>query len=195
MLLDRRSEFGRALVAVSSIAVLSALAILVPHAEAGAGVAGWPPAHDCGWLTPVDAPIVDPFRPPEHPFAGGGNRGLEFGTVGSESVAAVAAGRVTFAGPVGGERWLVVTHPGGLRSTYGPLESIVTIKGQSVGAGAELGTAAPGLHLTARLADRYLDPAPLLDGRCGRARLVPSPGSSRAVPHRLAMFGGGDPVH
>ena len=144
----------------------------VDAVDAGPAGSGAASGQCRGWRTPVDAPIVDPFRPPANPYGGGGNRGLEFGTGGGEPVIAVDDGRVTFVGPVGGDRWLVVAHDSGLRSTYGPLATTTVIRGESVVGGSRIGTAGPGLHLTARAAGRYLDPAPLLDGSCGRARLV-----------------------
>jgi murein DD-endopeptidase MepM/ murein hydrolase activator NlpD len=129
---------------------------------------------DCGWVAPVGAPVVDPFRAPGRPY-GPGNRGIEYGTVIDEPVVAVADGRVTFVGPVAGRRYLVVSHPGGLRSTYGPLAAVLVVRGQVVGAGELVARADEGLHLTARSDDRYLDPQPLLDGRCLGPRLVPVP--------------------
>ena len=130
----------------------------------------------CGWSAPVDAPIVEEFQAPSDPFGPGGNRGIEFGTVPGQRVSAVAAGRVTFVGPVGGNRWLVITHEDGLRSTYGPLLATSVVRGQAVDSEEPIATADQGLHLTARTADRYLDPEPLLNGRCGNARLVAATG-------------------
>lgn len=138
----------------------------------------------CGWRSPVDAPVTDPFRAPPRPF-GPGNRGIEYGTVRGQTVVAVDAGRVVFSGPVAGRRWLVIGHTGGLRSTYGPLADTTVVRGQSVGAGQLIGRAEPRLHLTARTAGRYLDPGPLLAGRCWRARLV--------APSRRPGPGGGAP--
>lgn len=132
----------------------------------------------CPWIAPVDASVVDGFRAPPNPY-GPGNRGLEYGASAGQPVVAVAPGRVGFVGPVGGRRYVVVEHAGGLRSTYGPLATTLVVRGQQVAAGEGIGTAAPGLLLTARLgtgeAQRYVDPAPLLAGRCGRARLVAGP--------------------
>jgi murein DD-endopeptidase MepM/ murein hydrolase activator NlpD len=152
------------------------------------------PRDDCAWRVPVDAPIVDEFRPPAHPYGGGGNLGIEFGTGGGEIVVAVDDGRVSFLGPVGGVRWLVITHDSGLRSTYGPLEHTTAVRGQLVVEGDVVAVARAGLHLTARRGGRYLDPSPLLDGRCGRARLVA--GRSRLTTRPSSgAFGGGGPVH
>ncbi len=136
------------------------------------------PVGGCPWLSPVPASVtvVDPFRPPSHRY-GPGNRGLEYGVTGGEPVAAVAPGRVVFAGSVAGRAYVVVRHAGdGMRSTYGPLRAVEVSTGSEVAAARRLGEAEVGLHLTARLDGRYLDPQPLLDGRCGRPRLVAGPG-------------------
>ena len=130
--------------------------------------------HGCEWLAPVDAPIAEGFVAPGNPYGPGGNRGIDYATVAGQRVGAVANGRVSFAGPVGGRIWVVVSHEGGLRSSYGPLVAGLVVRGQSVSAGGELGQSDVHLHLTARAADRYLDPAPLLAGSCGRPRLVPT---------------------
>ena len=68
----------RALVAA---AVACVIAPLVPLPSAGADP---PPAY----VPPVDAPVVDPFRPPAGPY-GAGNRGLEYGTRPGTEVRAV----------------------------------------------------------------------------------------------------------
>lgn len=131
-----------------------------------------PPAVDRSWEPPVDAPVVDPFRPPSTPY-GPGNRGLEYGTTGGESVRAVADGTVTFARRIGASRYIVVDHHGGLRSTYAYVESISVARGQRVRQGQIIATAAPGFHLTARLGDVYVDPMRLFAGEQPRPRLVP----------------------
>jgi murein DD-endopeptidase MepM/ murein hydrolase activator NlpD len=132
-----------------------------------------PSSPSCPWVSPVDAPVVDPFRPPAGPY-GPGNRGLEYGAEPGAVVTAVADGQVTFAGQVGGRRFVVITHQSGLRSTYGPLDRVDVVRGQVVARGQPIATASSGLHLTARRGDRYLDPQPLLDGVCGTPRLVPT---------------------
>ncbi len=129
------------------------------------------PTNGCGWRRPVDASVIDAFRPPPDRYRAG-NRGLEYGTAGGEAVTAVTDGQVTFVGPVGGRNYVVLTHADDRRSTYGPLESISTLRGQTHRQGDQIGLAAPGFHLTVRVGERYLDPAPLLDGACGRPRLI-----------------------
>jgi murein DD-endopeptidase MepM/ murein hydrolase activator NlpD len=128
-------------------------------------------AETTWWVPPVDAPVVDPFRPPATRF-GAGNRGLEYGTFGGEPVWAVADGRVTFAGTVARHRFVVVTHVDGLRSTYGFLRSASVVRGQFVSQGQRVGRSGPGFHLTARLGDEYVDPVLLFAGAEVVIRLI-----------------------
>jgi len=115
------------------------------------------------WVHPVNATIAEAFHPPTSRY-GPGNRGLEYSTVGGEDVVAVEAGTVTFAGNVGVDRFVVVDHEGGVRSTYAYLQSIAVARNQSVERGETLATAGPSFHLTARtksddLAESvYVDP-------------------------------------
>lgn len=127
------------------------------------------------WVAPVTAPVTDGWRPPSGPF-GPGNRGLEYGTEAGDPVRAVADGVVRFAGPVGRHRFVTVEHRSGLRSTYAYLQTVLVEVGGVVVAGQLVAEAEPGFHLTARLADRYRDPTPLLAPVCYRTRLVPVPG-------------------
>jgi len=124
------------------------------------------------YLPPVDAPVVDGFRPPTRPY-GPGNRGLEYDTVAGAEVRAAADGRVTFAGQVAGSRHVTVLHEDGLRTTYSFLERIDVLAGQEVRQGQVVGTTAGRLHLSARSGDLYLDPAALFDGGLPQVRLVP----------------------
>ena len=96
--------------------VAAVVAVVVRVAGRRHGVGG------ACWLPPVDAPVVDPFRPPPCTWCAG-NRGLEYGTPSGVAVRAVAAGEVTFSGTVAGERYVVVRHADGRRATYGGLAS------------------------------------------------------------------------
>ena len=69
------------------------MALLVGAVTADPADAAPPPTY----RLPVDAPVVDGFRPPTTPY-GPGNRGLEYATVAGTEVRAAAGGRVTFAG-------------------------------------------------------------------------------------------------
>lgn len=146
------------------------------------------------WIHPVSATIAEGFDPPTSPY-GSGNRGLEYATDGGEAVSVVDAGTVVFAGNVGRDRFVVVEHPGDLRSTYAFLYTITVGLGRSVSQGETLAIAGPGLHLTARIGPGesgetvYVDPMRFLEGvlesdsgRCRYgARLVPVPSAFEVV--------------
>lgn len=133
-------------------------------------VAALPPPPP--YLPPVDAEVVDGFRPPASRF-GAGNRGVEYGTVAGTEVRAVADGRVVFAGLVAGARHVTVLHPDGVRTSYSFLESIAVVVGQRVRQGDVLGTTSAHLHLGARRGDAYFDPASLFGSGPAGAYLVP----------------------
>ncbi|HSH61041.1 MAG TPA: M23 family metallopeptidase [Acidimicrobiales bacterium] len=129
---------------------------------------------------PVDAPVVDVFRPPASPF-GPGNRGIDYATAEGTPVRASADGQVAFAGPVGGRLHVVIRHGDGIRTSYSFLAAIDVRRGQRVSAGAEVGTAGPSLHFGARRGDAYIDPLTLFGlGGEGRVHLVPDEPGQRA---------------
>jgi hypothetical protein len=129
-------------------------------------------ASNGGWLPPVDAPVIDPFRPPAQRWHAG-NRGLAYGTTHGQPVVAVADGTVTFVGTVGRHRHLVIDHGGGLRSTAAFVAEALVVRGQRVGRGQLVARASTGFHLTARLGDQYIDPALLIAGGRPVPRLEP----------------------
>jgi murein DD-endopeptidase MepM/ murein hydrolase activator NlpD len=131
-------------------------------------------------LPPVDAPIHRPFVEPACQWCPG-HRGVEYATRPGLPVRAAADGRVTFAGRVAGVQYVVLQHPGGLRTTYGQLAPSPNPvrEGVSVRRGAVVGTTGGALHFGLRAGDRYLDPVPWLAARVGRPRLVPESGASR----------------
>lgn len=160
-----RRRTRRALPALCVLAItVTSLAVAPPEATAG------PP--DPEHLPPVDAPVLDPFRPPERPY-GAGNRGLEYATEPGTEVRASADGRVTFAGLVAGSRHVTVLHADGLRTSYSFLDRIDVVVGQRVRQGDVLGTTAGRLHLGARVGDAYLDPASLFSTGPPQVHLVP----------------------
>lgn len=122
------------------------------------------------YLPPVDAEVVDPFRPPEHVGAPG-NRGLEYEPEPGQPVWASAEGEVVFSGLVAHNRFVTVLHRDGLRTAYGYLGWIAVDKGEWVAPGQLLGTASARFFFSVRDGDRYLDPAQVLTA--GRVRLVP----------------------
>lgn len=129
------------------------------------------------WLPPVDAPVVDPFRPPTCVWCPG-NRGVEFGTGPGVDVRAVASGTVTYAGVVAGTGYLVVRHADGRRVTYGGVVQVRARAGDPVVARSRIGVTDRDLHVGLRDGDRYLDPAVHFGRLVHRPRLVPTDGTA-----------------
>lgn len=140
-----------------------------------AQVAGGSPAEGPDgpvvYAAPVDAPVIDRFRPPATPY-GAGNRGWEYATLPGTAVRAAGRGTVSFAGPVGGRLAVTVAHPDGLRTSYTDLAAIAVRAGEEVAGGDVLGTAGSRLHVGVRRGDVYLDPAGIL----------PEPGATAPPP-------------
>ena len=164
---------------MSVVAVL----LLVPARAAAVVVEGDPvPPASVRWTGPLAAPVAGPVVARFHAPTtyGPGHRGVDLAVAIGTPVGAAAPGTVTFAGEVAGRRWVTVDH-GWLRTTVGPLERVRVRSGWQVGAGAVLGTSGrahgrPGLHVSARIGGRYVDPlAPPLP----RASLVPVVGAWR----------------
>jgi murein DD-endopeptidase MepM/ murein hydrolase activator NlpD len=182
-----RRSLARSLSALSALLkkmfskVLSKMLLMSLPLASVLVVAGTAAAGAC-WLPPVEAPVVDPFRPPPCTWCAG-NRGLEYGTVSGVAVRAVAAGEVMFSGTVAGERYVVVRHADGRRATYGGLASSTFRAGDAVVAGMSVGITAGHLHFGLRDGENYIDPAPFLGRLVGRSRLVPDDGTAaRAAP-------------
>lgn len=159
----------RGRVAVATL-VLHLVLVLVPQGTVLASPAAWEP--------PLDAEVVDSFRPPSRPWAAG-NRGLAYAARPGEPVRAVDAGVVSFVGRIASDHYVTVDHGAGLRSTYAYVSDPAVVRGQRVDQGQPLAAATAGFHLTARLADRYVDPALLLAGADPVPRLRPG-----ALPNR-----------
>ena len=167
------------LVGVVLAITLALVAAPVPAAAAPGGVA---------YAPPVDAGVVDPFRPPASPY-GPGNRGLDYATAPGTVVRASAGGEVVFAGLVGGSSHVVVLHADGLRTSYSFLATTAVRRGDAVAAGQPVGTTAGALHFGARAGDAYVDPAALFGTGPPRVHLVADdlrrPGSEAEERGRL----------
>ena len=122
------------------------------------------------YLPPVDAEVVDAFRPPKH-IGATGNRGWEYDPAPGQPVWASAEGEVVFSGPVARNRFVTVLHRDGLRTAYGFLGLIAVQEGDRVAPGQLLGTTSERFFFSVRAEDEYLDPAMVLTA--GRVRLVP----------------------
>lgn len=166
--MPRAATAAPAVVAVA-VVVVSVLATAVSPAFAA-------PPEAVAYQPPVDAPVVDGFRPPASRY-GAGNRGVDYASQPGAPVLAAAPGQVAFAGRVGAGLHVVVLHGDGVRTSYSFLASVAARRGQRVEGGAVLGTTGPSLHFGARAGDAYLDPLVLLGGAGPvEVRLVPDDG-------------------
>jgi Peptidase family M23/Alpha/beta hydrolase len=171
-----------------TLLVLCCAAVCSTTAASPVGAAGPPP-----YRPPVDAPVLDPFRPPASRY-GPGNRGLEYATAPGTPVHAVADGQVT----VAGTRHVTVLHADGVRTTYSFLDTVEVVLGQHVRQRQRVGTTVGSLHLGARRGDAYFDPATLFAPGPPRVRLVPfddppgdgAGGERRAIGQLIGGIGG-----
>jgi len=149
--------------------LLAALVALVPVVPALA--AGTPPAA-VTYRPPVDAPVVDGFRPPPENW-NAGNRGLEYATRPGTAVLASADGEVVFAGAIAGDYYVVLLHDDGIRTSYSYLAATSVKRGDKVRQGQPLGTTGDRFQFGARAGDAYVDPALLFGDGPVEVHLVP----------------------
>lgn len=140
-----------------------------------------PPSDGPRWEWPVgDGHVAAPFDAPDERW-GPGHRGLDLRTAKGADVTAVADGVVTHRGRIAGRGTVSITHASGIRSTYEPVESELTVddrvaRGEVIGrVGPEAGHCAPRacLHVGAKRGADYLDPLPFFGSR--RVILLPVP--------------------
>lgn len=153
------------------------------------GVLPVPPVQSGGaaerftWPLAPPHPVLRPFQPPTTPY-GPGHRGVDLGAPAGADVFAADSGVVLYAGPLAGRSLVSVEHPGGLRTTYEPVDPMVAVgryvtRGEVVGhllAGHPGCPATPPtacLHWGAHRQAVYLDPLRLVES--GRIRLLPWP--------------------
>jgi murein DD-endopeptidase MepM/ murein hydrolase activator NlpD len=145
------------------------------------GAVGLTTIERFSWPLHGPHPVLRPFERPATRY-GPGHRGVDLGGVVGQEVLAADAGVVLYAGPLADRSLVSVEHPGGLRTTYEPVDPTVVV-GQSVQRGQVLGhllaghpgcPAAPPaacLHWGAHRQRDYLDPLRLVE--FGRIRLLP----------------------
>jgi murein DD-endopeptidase MepM/ murein hydrolase activator NlpD len=176
------------------LVVLTLAALLAPPpsglwaagAVTRAGEDAGTPAVGRAWPVGVRPRVLRGWEPPATVY-GRGHRGVDLAAPPGTPVRAVAAGRVSFAGPVAGKGVVSVELAGTgeppLRTTYEPVRASVT-EDDEVTAGEVIGTVAPtGSHCTTSCVhwgllrgDTYLNPLTLLPPwllRRGPSRLLP----------------------
>jgi len=154
----KRRESRRFVVIFLAISVSLAV-LMATSAPVGAQASG-----RVQYRSPTNAPIVDHFRPPPHPWMAG-NRGIDYGTIDGDEVHSSASGRVVFAGEVGGQLHVTIQHSDGLRTSYSFLASLTVSAGDRVVTGDTVGIAGGSFHFGVRTPDNsYLDPEAVLAG-------------------------------
>jgi septal ring factor EnvC (AmiA/AmiB activator) len=148
-------------------------------------------AATCNLVAPVSAPIVATFREPECRWCAG-KRGIEYEITAPTIVRSGTTGIVSFSGPVGGVKYVVVRTESGMLVTYGRMARTVIYIGDLVGLGQPLGEIAPvefggatagsatpvRLYFGVRIGGRYIDPLSCLVSAAGGPRhaiLIPDP--------------------
>jgi murein DD-endopeptidase MepM/ murein hydrolase activator NlpD len=122
--------------------------------------------------------VVRLFDPPPQPWLAG-HRGVDLAAPVSTEIDAAGSGTVVYAGRLAGRGVVSVAHAGGLRTTYEPVSSPLTV-GDLVAGGQRIGTLESGhagcpapacLHWGLLRGEQYLDPLALLG--LGQVRLLP----------------------
>ncbi|MBS1846723.1 MAG: peptidoglycan DD-metalloendopeptidase family protein [Actinobacteria bacterium] len=138
-----------------------------PRATGGAVVApAGGTARDVLCGVPIDAPLLDGFRPPAERWLPG-NRGLTFASTPGTVVRAVRAGVVTFAGRIAHQGYVTTRLDDGRDVTYSYLGEIAVRPGDRVETGAVIAVAGDtAFHLGYRSGTDYLDPVALVFDAC-----------------------------
>lgn len=119
----------RILAAITTVSVLCA----VP-ASASVGRLDWPLRPRPQVIGAFDAPSPNWKR---------GHRGVDLAATAGQPVHAAGPGTVVFAGELAGRSLVSIAHPGGLRTSYEPVQPVVR-KGQTVQRGTVIGDLAAG---------------------------------------------------
>ncbi len=160
LLISRRLLFRAALVLL--IAPFLVL-FVVPAARAAPG----------GYAWPVSGEVIRGFERPTGPYGEGGHQGIDIAAEPGRPVRAAAGGVVAWVGELPRGRFVSVSHPAGVRTTYLDLEAINVVAGARVSRGQVIGTIAgrrdsssgrSHLHFDTSLNGHPVDPRLMLDG-------------------------------
>lgn len=159
------------------------LVVLLPDVATASSPA---PRASYRWPLAGTPAVTAGFQPPRTAW-GAGHRGVDLRGAAGDEVVAAGTGTVSYAGLLAGRGVVVVSHPGGLRTTYEPVAATVHV-GDEVAGGEPLGTLTAGhascgtatcLHWGLLRGTTYLDPLSLL-GLHG-VRLLPLRTADRAA--------------
>jgi hypothetical protein len=160
----------------------------------------WTPAA-YAWSWPVQGPVLHPFVYDEtHPYAAGQHRGVDIGAdIAGETVAAPAAGTVSFAGSVASNgRSVTIETADGYSVTLTHLGAIAVVKGATVAEEDAIGTVGPSgtpevdgpyVHLGIRVTtdpNGYVDPLSLLPPAADGGTTTSQSTTTSAVPAKPA---------
>ena len=128
----------------------------------------------CLTLPPINGPVVAEFTPSDRYD---GHWGIDISAEPGSTVRAPDSGVVTFAGRVAGMRSVTIRTDDGLRVSLSYLSTISVSVGQRVAAGMAIGTSGlahgePGLHMSIRIGQTYVDPSVYIGCRSGTIRLL-----------------------
>ena len=161
--LQRRFSLTLVLTLMAALLASSAAQATV---AAPASVAAPSPRAKAGWGWPLEPrpAVVRVFAPGAQPWLSG-HRGVDLAARTGDPVRSPAAGTVSFLGWVVDRNVLTILHPDGVRSSFEPVDSAMTV-GAAVTAGQVIGTVAAGPHCTpveclhwgVRVGDDYVNP-------------------------------------
>ncbi len=126
---------------------------------------------------PISAPIVELFREPACQWCPG-KRGIVYATGPGAVVKSGASGTVSFAGQVGGVRYVVVRTSDGVLVTHGYLSNAFVRANDPVTTGEPIGGVDGRLYFGVRIDGRYVDPLRCMGTGVSaprRAILIPEP--------------------
>jgi murein DD-endopeptidase MepM/ murein hydrolase activator NlpD len=159
------------------IAAVLLILAFAPAAHAADGRLDWPLRPRPAVARIFDAPAPNWQR---------GHRGVDLVGADGQPVYAAADGTVVFAGRLADRPVVSIEHPGGLRTTYEPVEAAVRT-GQRVAAGTAIGTLAPGHSGCGAPACLHWG---AMWGRAANADYVDPLGLVATTPIRLKPLGG-----
>ncbi|WP_426566488.1 peptidoglycan DD-metalloendopeptidase family protein [Angustibacter sp. McL0619] len=154
--------------------LLAAVAAFTPSVSSAPPTAGAAapvvPVRSWGWPLDPRPAVARPFRAPPTPWSAG-HRGVDLDAGVGQVVRSAGPGVVSFSGMVAGQGVVVVTHAGGLRTSYEPVArraavGLVVRRGDGIGvlaAGAGHCLPRTCLHWGLRRGTTYLDPLYLLE--------------------------------